>query len=225
MLDMKLDTISPFNGKSLVGLKFGRLSVLHYVGKDRQWQGWWKCVCDCGYVGLFNGSVLNSGETQSCGCLHREIVSMLSRTRTKHGYTVGGKVTPEYRAWSSMLTRCSNRKYPGFKRYGGRGITACKRWHDFRNFLADMGIRPQGKTLERKNNDGNYEPGNCRWATPKDQARNTCTNRVVKFRGRKACLAEWSELLNISYQVLRWRLIVAKWPTDRALTEPIRHYA
>ncbi len=95
-----------------------------------------------------------------------------SNSRYRHGHIINGKKTSTYRSWQDMKTRCQNPNHPQFKNWGGRGIKICDRWMDFVNFLADMGEKPEGLTLDRINNDGNYEPSNCRWATPKEQAQN-----------------------------------------------------
>lgn len=104
-------------------------------------------------------------------------------SKKKHGHAVKGQ-TREYSTWHSMKQRCFNSKNPYYPRYGGRGITICDRWLKFEKFLEDMGLRPAGRTLDRINNDGNYEPGNCRWATHKEQCRNRVSNRVLTLKGK-----------------------------------------
>ena len=218
---MNLDTTTLFLGKRLVGLKFGRLTVVSYAGKDAHCRKYWNCLCRCGKPTTVRGDELNSGDILSCGCLHSEIVSRMLKDRLKHGCSVRGHMTPEYHAWANMHTRCSNSKTREFKRYGGRGIRVCLRWNDFRNFLADMGQRPAGKTIDRIDNSKGYEPENCRWATPKEQARNTRQNVTFEFNESRRCLAEWSELFNIRYATLRWRVKIGNWPIRRALTETV----
>ncbi len=136
--------------------------------------------------------------------------------RIKHGHGRRSSQTRIWRAWKSMLQRCEAPNNRGYSRYGGRGISVCERWHDFSNFLADMGERPEGLTLDRINNDGNYEPGNCRWATIKEQSRNKSTNRFIEFNGERRCLTEWAEVLGIKTGTLQARL--KKWPIEQALT-------
>ena len=130
----------------------------------------WFCVCDCGGSKAVRAASLVGGRTQSCGCIHKE---QLIRRKYKHGHSLQGHTTRTYRSWYGMLSRCTNPNHKDWQYYGGRSIVVCARWKDFRNFLADMGERPEGKTLDRyPNNDGNYEPSNCRWATPAEQEQN-----------------------------------------------------
>lgn len=154
----------------MTGRVYGRLTIIERDASVSD-SASWKCVCSCGTVVTVWGSSLRKGFTQSCGCLHKE---RTAEATTTHGHTSGGIWTPTYRSWASMIMRCFDPRQKSYADYGGRGITVCERWRSsFENFLADMGERPKGKTLDRfPNNDGNYEPGNCRWATPKQQTMN-----------------------------------------------------
>lgn len=138
-----------------------------------------------------------------------------------HGHTTGG-FSPEYHSWSSMLQRCTNPKRPMFKHYGGRGIKVCDRWRKFENFLADMGPRPKGKTLERKDVHGHYEPENCVWADSVTQARNSVQVVWVEIAGQRKRLVEWCEELGMSINTVRCRVKKHGWTYEQALTTPVQ---
>lgn len=148
-----------------IGTRFGRLTVLSYSHLGKR-GAMWNCHCDCGVDLQVDSGRLRYGNTKSCGCLGRE-------RRPVVGFRHGGAGTSEHLIWSAMKQRCHNPKDKGYKWYGARGIKVCDRWRNsFANFIADMGPKPPGKSIDRINNDGNYEPGNCRWATAIEQARN-----------------------------------------------------
>jgi hypothetical protein len=130
--------------------------------------------CDCGSEFLVSVDALRSGHKRSCGCLHREVAGayLPAGQPPRHGHTIGGKATPIYMRWATMVARCENPRDSGYANYGGRGIRVCARWHDFALFYADVGDPPPGRSLDRIDNDGDYEPGNVRWATPVEQANN-----------------------------------------------------
>ncbi len=161
--------------ENLSGRRFGRLQV---VAQAQRLSGAvsWSCRCDCGGDAVIRGADLRSGHTQSCGCIYREAAERLNLS---HGCSRVGKHTPEYRSWASMRKRCGCPTSKDFFRYGGRGIRVCDGWQtSFPQFLADMGPRPSSlHSLDRIDNDGNYEPGNCRWATAKQQANNRRNSR------------------------------------------------
>lgn len=159
------------------GRRFGRLEVIDRAGLVSR-SATWNCKCDCGVELVVFGLNLRSGDTQSCGCLHSEMTSARS---LKHGHIGGStrkkrRTTKTYRCWSNMINRCRNPNAERWLDYGGRGIQVCEQWQDFRQFLEDMGEAPVGLTIERKNNDGNYEPNNCKWATYREQRANQRPN-------------------------------------------------
>lgn len=151
------------------GQRFGRLTVIEQTSIRKRGQFLWRCTCDCGTERLIERSSLGNGNSTSCGCIRREkIVARCSR----HGNAVRGSHSRAWHSWRGMIERCTSPDHIAYSRYGGRGITVCERWRDFANFIADMGERPSNRSIDRINNDGNYEPGNCRWATQSEQNRN-----------------------------------------------------
>jgi len=149
----------------LTGLHFGRLLVVERLPNNRQGGAVWLCKCSCGTEKSIRAAELRRGDAVSCGCYMREN-NMLNKK------THGMSYTRIYKIWRAMHDRCYNPSTRTFKTHGARGIKVCKRWHKFENFYSDMGDRPVGKSIDRINNDGDYKPSNCRWATPKEQAAN-----------------------------------------------------
>lgn len=136
----------------------------------------------------------------------------------KHGHNRKGAASSTYRCWVSMLGRCRNPKDPRYATYGGRGVVVDLRWYEFCNFLADMGERPEGTTLDRIDNKKGYCPGNCRWATPKEQARNRSSNRYITWKGETLLAVEWAERLGMSYKAFHNRL--QAWPLEDVFSVP-----
>ena len=198
---------------NLAGKRFGRLVVLRRAGVNSSRSAIWECRCDCGTLTKTTaGSLMNAG-TKSCGCLQREAVI---RTMTKHGMYQSAT----YGIWEGVIARCKNPNNHAYRYYGGRGITVCDRWESFENFLTDMGERPGRKTIDRIDTNGNYEPGNCRWATMKEQRRN-CRNTVFyEYNGQKKILPDWAEEFGVNMGTVRSRLRRG-WAFDRALTQEV----
>lgn len=156
---------------------FGRLTVVErHPENTAGGRARWICRCECGRVTVVKGEQLSNGHTRSCGCLR---VDLNVRRLTTHGHARRGRLSETYQIWCGMLKRCTNPNHHIWKYYGGRGITVCEAWHDFARFLADMGERPAALTIDRIDTNGNYEPGNCRWATRLEQTRNRRPFRSV----------------------------------------------
>jgi hypothetical protein len=162
----------------LTGKRFGRLAVIRVIPrppKIKSWTPFWRCKCDCGRRVTVGGAGLRCGEVKSCGCLRKEILEKQQFSIT-HGASIdqrkGRPVDAEYLVLQQMKQRCFNPKHAAYPGYGGRGITICKRWMKYENFLEDMGRRPSGLSIERINNDRGYSPGNCKWGTKSEQSRN-----------------------------------------------------
>lgn len=179
---------------NLTGMRFGSLKAVSPI-KNKWGSFSWKCSCKCGGATVALGRDLRRGHTTSCGCGKS---AKLSARSTTHGHTIGRKPTSEYRTWCSMKDRCYNPNNRRFHDYGGRGITVCQLWiGSFSEFLKDMGSRPRGLTLERINNNGNYDPRNCIWATRKAQANNNRHNRKLTKEGVSLTVSQWSDKLGI----------------------------
>lgn len=167
----------PPKAVNLVGEKFNRLMVVSRSENRGDGRAYWNCICDCGGINIAAANDLKSGHTKSCGCLNDEI---RQSKPVKHGHNK----TRTYISWCSMWARCTNKKLKSYEYYGGRGIGVCDRWKDFGLFLQDMGERPEGRSIDRfPDNDGNYEPSNCRWATPKEQRANQRPRRAAAAIG------------------------------------------
>lgn len=202
------------------GQRFGRLVTEDslYIFKGKRDAFCFRCKCDCGNQVIVPSCALGSGNTRSCGCLHKE---QLRNRVKKHGESRGIGLSSEYRSWCSMIGRCCNETNDDFAHYGGRGIMICSRWRNsFELFLKDMGRKPTSKhSLERKDVNGDYMPSNCRWATQKEQTRNKRNNRRVTIDGVTKSLVEWVEQTGIKYSAAMYRLS-AGWDAKKALFTP-----
>jgi hypothetical protein len=190
------------------GMRFGRLTVLEEVAKRNSKRAF-RCLCDCGNTTIANLGNLVTQTIRSCGCLSRESRSVI---RLKHGESHpdgAPQGTPEYRTWKSIIQRCFNRRSRGYPGYGGRGITMCERWRkSFAEFLADMGRKPSPlHSIDRyPDNNGNYEPGNCRWATRTQQNRNRRDTVFITINGQTKCVSEWAQQAGISWATIQRRM-------------------
>lgn len=194
----------------LIGERFGRWRVVSKSHVSNYGAVFWRCQCDCGEERAVAAESLRSGKSTSCGCAHREAV-------TRHGMTG----TPTFKSWESMKQRCLNPNAPDYRHYGGRGIKVHAPWvNSFETFLSDMGLRPKGKTLDRRNVDEDYTPCNCRWATPKQQLRNRRDTVGITFNGGRKTVYEWAKATGISPRALKDRLR-SGWTPERALSEPV----
>lgn len=205
------------------GSRFGRLEV---IGPETRRKGGicMPCRCDCGAVREFLAANLRHGRSRSCGCLQRERTSAANTVRTTtHGHTKGGRPSKAYMLWSRMRRRCDYEKGDNYANYGGRGIKVCDRWsgeNGFANFFADMGEPPAGMSLDRIDPNGDYSKENCRWTTPKGQARNRRNNRLITFRDETKCLAEWAETYGHHTRTV-WCRLSNGWSVEKALTTPL----
>lgn len=198
---------------------FHRLTVIAYAGHSKNKSRLYQCRCRCGTVVVKRGSQIRGGQVQSCGCLRRETSARIARENATHGHC-SGEISPTYKSWAAMRERCLNPNHSHYARYGGRGIAICDQWGDFDNFLMDMGERPNGKSLDRIDNNEDYSPDNCTWSTPKEQGRNRKDNRLLTFRGETRCLIEWSEITGIKKTTLKERLNRG-WSIKDALTKKV----
>lgn len=187
-----------------------RLSIL-----SRDCNGMAMCLCSCGTRKVIRAKHVTSGRIKSCGCLRRE-----NKPALTHGMTYA----PEYKIWEAMKRRCLNVNDSSYERYGGRGIKVCDRWlHSFENFYSDLGPRPSSQfCIERKDNNGNYEPGNCCWATRKQEARNTRRSRWIEIDGVSRTLPEWAEIYHQPVKAVYLRIFRRGWNPKTALVTPMR---
>lgn len=190
--------------KDLTGQKFGRLTVIKQDGKYKNGARLWICKCECGNEKRVAGTHLVSGKIKSCGCLLIETTIERNKTeKVKHGK----RGTRIYSIWRNMKDRCFNKNEKAYPRYGGRGITVCEEWKEFLQFY-DWSMShgyADDLTLDRINNDGNYEPENCRWATMKEQANNRRNNSCLTYNGETKTLSEWADYIGIPYSRLEHR--------------------
>lgn len=204
----------------LTGQKFGRLTAIRQAGSNKQGNALWLCKCECNDEKeiIIRGINLRNNHTQSCGCLQKEVVRERS---TKHGHNTKDGPSQTYGTWVGIIQRCTNLNYSEYKYYGGRGITVCKRWLKFVNFLEDMGEVPKGHQVDRIDNDGNYCKSNCRWVTPKQNSRNKRNNHLITYKEKTQCISAWAEELDINSMTIVMRLRRG-WAIEKALVAPVK---
>lgn len=190
----------------MIGLKFSKLTVTSGAGVDKHQKRIWNCICECGNKTVVATTPLRLGKTQSCGCLKTE-------THTIHG----DHKSLEYYAWRSMRNRCKDQNTKYYEKYGGRGIKVCGRWENYLNFLSDMGRKPtKNYSLDRIDNNGDYTPENCRWATKSEQNKNRSVTVWIEHEGKKMLTQDWALEVGLSYSTLYARLRNG-WSIKRAL--------
>lgn len=209
----------------LTGRRFGRLTVIKVSGRDERKNVLWSCQCSCGGKTVVRSHSLLRGNTKSCGCLKKDAAKRAIKGRKNlHGLSRDktGKKTRLYRIWCGIKTRCFNPDDHAYKNYGGRGITLCKEWLDYKNFYnwaISSGYR-DNLTIERIDNDGDYEPCNCTWIPRSKQAHNRKTSFRVTYRGETKVLSEWASVLQLNYQMLFNRLKYLGWSVEKAFSTP-----
>jgi len=205
--------VSPLRAE-LAGRVFGTWHVEDVASVAKNGAVRWNCVCECGSRSVVEAAKLLGGGSRSCGC----------RPHSTHGATRGEQRAPEYEAWLHMRRRCNDPQDPGYQAYGGRGISVCERWLKFENFLTDMGPKPTAAhSIDRyPNNDGNYEPGNCRWATAPEQARNRRSNILITIGERTMCATDWASERGLNVGTVISRIRKGWEPVDAVTRSPVR---
>jgi hypothetical protein len=201
---------------NLTGKRFGKLTVIEYAGNKKH-NSYWKCKCDCGNETDVMLNNLTRGMTKSCGCLRKQ-------TTKERRFIHGMSDTSIHNTWMQMIERCENPNNHAYKNYGGRGIYVCIEWHEFENFYnwAISNGYKEGLTIDRIDVDGNYKPNNCRWVDYQTQQRNRRNNRLITYKGKTHCLAEWEDITGIKAGVIAARLDKLNWSVGKALTQPVR---
>jgi len=216
--------------KELIGARFSRLTVIGEGEPRTQPSGQTKrrmiCKCECGNLITVDLQSLRRGLSRSCGCLRSELVN---KRMTTHGQTIGGKVSTAYKLWLGIKARVVTGTASSPESYINRGIKMHEPWIDnFQTFHTwikeNLGDKPVGKTLDRIHNDGNYEPGNLRWATQREQCSNTRRNRHITYLDTTLTISQWEERLGFSRDTLRQRIFKLGWPVEKAFTTPIQRH-
>lgn len=209
----------------IIGNRYGKLVAVSIEKQGKK--TFIKCICDCGNSHLIFPYMLANNTVKSCGCSRADAIKKYNQSgkRSRGNYQDGKSMHPLYGTWRQMIARCENPKLIYYSRYGGRGIEVCDEWHDFWNFVKwsdSIGGRPKGYTLDRIDNDGNYEPSNCRWASLNEQSSNKSSNIFLEYNGKNQTMMQWSKEIGINFRTLNNR-INRGWSIERALTEKSNH--
>lgn len=201
--------------------KYGLLTPITYSHSkpNKKYDEYWLFKCECGNEKISRLYDVQRSKINSCGCLKKKQLANRNIANTKHGYFG----TPTYDCWTGIIERCCNPNSGNYSDYGGRGIQICQSWRSsFKQFLEDMGEKPDGHSIDRIDVNGNYERSNCRWANAKTQANNRTNNRKISFNGKTYNLAEWSDITGIKPSTISKRLDKYGWSTEEALTRKPR---
>lgn len=198
----------------LSGQLFGRLTVIEF-SEVKTKRAVWKCQCSCGNITYVPTHKLKSGHTQSCGCLHKE---KFNCGHPKHGMWNTGT----YRTWYAMVYRCTKSNHHRYEDYGGRGITVCDEWLEFENFIRDMGVRPDNRTLERNDNNKGYNKENCCWSTITEQGANKRNNQIITHNGETLTYSQWADKLGVDMRLIWQRIHKLEWDPAKAITTPFK---
>lgn len=204
----------------ITGQKFGRWTAVEFSHKDKWRKPYWRCVCECGKIGVKIGGDLRRGASRSCGCLRVE--QLIARVTT-HGHASAGNHSPEYQTYNGMLSRCLNPKNKFYSKYGGRGIAICEEWRgSFQTFLNHMGRKPSpDHSIERRDNNLGYYPSNCYWGTKTEQANNRSNCKHITFEGKTMTHAQWERHLGWRRGTIGDRIRILGWPPLEAVcTKP-----
>lgn len=210
------------NHEDLTGMKFNRLLVVNKTNmRSKRGCILWECRCDCGNIVFVEGFNLKNDYIKSCGCLRKEISTQRIIESNKKRIVHGFSGTRIYQVWKNMINRCNNPVLDSYKRYGDRGILVCNEWLDFIKFKewALNNGYAEYLQIDRINNDGNYEPSNCRWATKIIQANNTSTNVLLTYKNKSQTASQWAQELGIKVKTIRNRIYSLKWSVEKTLNE------
>ena len=210
------------NFKDLTGKKFGRLTVRKFAGRNEDKRACWECECDCGNTVIVQGKNLRTGNSKSCGCYNIDKIKERNKVmKRKHGETK----TKLFHVWAGIKTRCNNPNSISYRFYGERGIEICDEWarsfSAFRDWALANGYR-EGLYIGRIESDGDYEPGNCRWVTMKENNRNRHSNTLITYNGETHCIAEWAEIKGMRYSILQRRLSNPHFTLEQAFEQPVK---